>query len=62
MPKHKVVGIAPVVGVDGKTVQPGGVVELDPEVTNIDALVQAGVVAPGDPPKPDPKPDTKPKE
>jgi len=46
MPKFKVVGIAPIVGVDDVTVQPGGTVELDPAATNIDALVMSGCVEP----------------
>lgn len=35
----EVIGPCPIVGVDGKDVPTGGVVELDPEQTNIQALI-----------------------
>lgn len=37
-----VIGPCPIVGADGKDVNPGGVVELDPDITNIPALIEGG--------------------
>lgn len=42
--KCTVTGLCPIVGVDGKDVNPGGTVELDPAVTNVSALVDGGHV------------------
>jgi hypothetical protein len=55
MSKHKVTGLAPIVGVDGVAVVQG-TVELDPAVTNIGALVESGLVEPAQPAKTEPKP------
>jgi hypothetical protein len=44
--KCTVIGPAPIVGVDGQDVNTGGVVELDPEYTNIQALIEGGHVEP----------------
>jgi hypothetical protein len=37
--KCTVIGPCPIVGVDGKDVNTGGTVELDPERTNVQALI-----------------------
>jgi hypothetical protein len=42
--KCTVIGPCPIVGVDGKDVNTGGTVELDPAVTNIPALITGGHV------------------
>lgn len=39
-----VTGPCPIVGVDGKDVNLGGTVELDPDQTNIQALIYGGHV------------------
>lgn len=44
--KCTVIGPCPIVGVDGKDVNPGGTVELDPAVTNVQALIDGGHVEP----------------
>lgn len=54
---YKLTGVLPIVGTDGVT-RRGGNVELDDEVTNIDALAQLGAIeAPA--PEPKAKPPTK---
>lgn len=47
--KYKVIGLCPIMGVDGKFVVPGEVVTLDPDdrshgATNVQALIDAGHV------------------
>lgn len=42
--KCTVTGPCPIVGTDGKDVPHGGTVELDPEQTNIPALIEGGHV------------------
>jgi hypothetical protein len=42
--KCTVIGPCPIVGIDGKDVNPGGTVELDPSYTNVQALIEGGHV------------------
>lgn len=42
--KCTVVGPCPIAGADGKDVNPGGAVELDPAHVNIQALIDGGHV------------------
>lgn len=42
--KCTVIGPCPIVGIDGKDVNTGGTVELDPDQTNVQALIDGAHV------------------
>ncbi len=42
---YEVVGTSPIIGADGRPVVTGGTVRLDPNRTNVDALLAGGHIA-----------------